>query len=373
MSESVQLKSLSKVCLEVMKGIVSQNLNVTSGLSPQVPRFLVVNVNWVGDVIFSSPVFKALKETYPRAHIACLVPPRVREVVESIPQIDEMIVYDEEGRHKNPFAKLRLVYELRKRRFDAAFLLHRSLTRAFLVFLAGIPQRIGYATKGRGMFLTQRIKPSGGSIHRCDDYLNVVRSFGIPVKDGTASLNVTADAQAQVKEILISKDVKEDDFVVVIHPGGNWNLKRWPKDNFILLAQALTEDFQARVVISGGPQEAWLVEEIAAALKNRPIVLAGSINLKHLIALMRRADLVISADSGPLHIASSVGSDVIGIFGPTRTEVTGPRGKGRAFILLRDVGCNREPCYYLQCPDNICMQAVTVEDILDVVRQIRNP
>ena len=336
-------------------------------------RILVVNVNWVGDVIFSSPVFKALKEAYPQARISCLAVPRVQEVLESIPGIDEIILYDEEGGHKNPFVKLRFIYELKKRRFDAAFLLHRSLTRALLVFCAGIPQRIGYDTKRRGVFLTRRIQPATDAIHRCDYYLNVVRSFGIPVKDGTTSLNVTADAQTQVKDILLSHDVKEDDLLVVIHPGGNWNLKRWPKDNFILLAQRLSEDFQAQVVISGALQDVPLVEEIASQLKCRVIVLAGKINLKQLIALMRRADFVISADSGPLHIASSVGSDVIGIFGPTRPEVTGPRGKGRAFISFRDVGCNRKPCYYLQCPDNVCMQSVTVKDVLDVVRQIRNP
>lgn len=373
MAESVHLKSLSKGCLEVMQGIVAQNLDVTSGLASQNPRLLVVNVNWLGDVIFSSPVFHALREAYPTAHIACLAPPRVREVVENIPQIDEMIVYDEQDRHKNPLAKLRLIGDLRKRHFDAAFLLHRSLTRAIVVFLAGIPRRIGYATKGRGMFLTQRIKPAGDGIHRCDYYLNVVRASGIPVREASTLLNVPADARARVKEILFSHGVKEDDFLVVIHPGGNWDLKRWPRENFILLAQALTADFQARVVIAGGPPEAALAEEIASALKERPVVLAGQISLRHLIALMRRANLVISADSGPLHIASSVGSTVIGLFGPTRPEITGPRGQGRAFILGRDVGCNRGPCYDLRCPDNICMQAVTVEDVCDVIRQIRNP
>ena len=100
-------------------------------------KILVVNVNWLGDVIFSSPIFKALKTAYPQAKISCLTVPRVREILESIPGIDEIIVYDEQGVHRNPLAKLRLIRELSQKHFDAAFLLHRSLTRALFVFLRG--------------------------------------------------------------------------------------------------------------------------------------------------------------------------------------------------------------------------------------------
>ncbi|MCK5083845.1 MAG: hypothetical protein KAR31_13130, partial [Candidatus Omnitrophica bacterium] len=88
--------------------------------------------------------------------------------------------------------------------------------------------------------------------------------------------------------------------------------------------------------------------------------------------LMKKANLVISGDSGPLHIANSVGSEVIGLFGPTRPEITGPRGSGRAHIIQYDVGCNREPCYHLMCPDNICMQSITAGEVLEIVRQIKD-
>src|SRR4051812_6816771 len=115
-------------------------------------RILVVNVNWLGDVIFSSPVFKAIKENYPQAHVACLAVPRVHEILESISGIDEIITYDERGRHRNPLAKIDLILDLKRRQFDTAFLLHGSLTRALLVYLAGIPQRVGYGTKSRGQF-----------------------------------------------------------------------------------------------------------------------------------------------------------------------------------------------------------------------------
>src|SRR5262245_47517489 len=133
-------------------------------------NILVVNVNWLGDVIFSSPVFKAIKENYPKAHVACLAVPRVKEILESIPGIDEIIIYDEKGVHRNPLAKLSLINSLRRRNFDIAFLLHGSLTRALIVYLAKIPQRVGYATKGRGRFLTHQVEPLSNEPHRCDYY-----------------------------------------------------------------------------------------------------------------------------------------------------------------------------------------------------------
>jgi ADP-heptose:LPS heptosyltransferase len=158
-------------------------------------RILVVNVNWLGDVIFSSPVFKALKEAYPEARISCMAVPRVRDVLESIPCIDEIITYDEKGRHGNPIAKLKLIMQLRRKRFDIAFLLHRSLTRALLVYCAGIPVRVGYDEKNRGQFLTHKVNYLEGQVHRSDHYLNIIESYGVAVRDRQCRLNVGEDAQ----------------------------------------------------------------------------------------------------------------------------------------------------------------------------------
>ncbi|MBI3618288.1 MAG: lipopolysaccharide heptosyltransferase II [Candidatus Omnitrophica bacterium] len=336
-------------------------------------KILVVNVNWVGDVIFSSPIFKALKAAYPQSQISCLAVPRVREILESIPAIDEIILYDEDGAHRGPLAKLRLIHALFQKHFDAAFLLHRSLTRALFTFFAGIPQRIGYDAKGRGMFLTRAIKtPDEQTTHRLDYYLNVVESFGVTVADRASSLTASIASETEIRDLLKRHDVGDKDFLVVVHPGGNWDLKRWPVHHFARLIDELMKDGKVKVVISGSDQDVVLTEAIISGLRRKPVVLAGKVDLKQLLALMKRADCVVSADSGPLHIASSVGTSVVGIFGPTRPEITGPRGSGRAVILQRDVGCNRRPCYNLECPDNICMQAVSVKEVLDAVRQFQD-
>ncbi|MDD3375400.1 MAG: glycosyltransferase family 9 protein [Candidatus Omnitrophica bacterium] len=270
-------------------------------------NILVVNVNWLGDVIFSSPAFKALKEKYPESHVACLGVPRVAEVLEHIDGIDEVIVYEEKGCHASLLGKLRLINQLRKKRFDIVFLFHRSLTRALLVFMAGIPIRVGYDAKKRGMFLTHRVKPLIGVVHRSDFYLNVIEFFRIEVKDRNYYLKVYDEDIEFVSKLFKDNGIKSDDFVIVLNTGGNWDLKQWSEESFSFLIDQIAKEFRFKIVLTGGLKDVERVERIIAGLKNDVVNFAGKTNLSQLMGVMQRADVVISADSGPLHVASSVG------------------------------------------------------------------
>ncbi|OGX27757.1 MAG: lipopolysaccharide heptosyltransferase II [Omnitrophica WOR_2 bacterium RIFCSPHIGHO2_02_FULL_48_11] len=341
----------------------------------KIEKILVVNVNWLGDVVFSTPVFKALRQAYPGAKITCLGVPRIKAVLENSPCVDAVMVYDEDGRHSTPWGKGRLILELRRQKFDIVFLLHRSMTRALLAFLAGIPVRVGYDIKAKGPLLTHRVKAAASEelLHRSDYYLRVVESFGVPVKDRICELRVDPAERMNIEEVLKKHGVNDKDFVVVVNVGGNWDLKRWPKENFARLIYRLSREYTVKIVIPGAPKDVELVESIARTSEVSPIILAGQTNLKQLASLLQRANLVISSDSGPLHVAHGVGTSVIGLFGPTRLEVTGPRGKGGQAVIFKDVGCNRQPCYHLRCPDNICMQSITVDEVLEKVRQLPMP
>ena len=250
------------------------------------------------------------------------------------------------------------------------FLLHRSLTRALLVFFAGIPVRVGYDEKKRGIFLTHKVTTQPKSSHRADHYLNVVESYGIPVNDRRSRLNL--EGSDSVDQIIKPFGISSDDFIVIIHPGGNWDLKRWPAKRFAILMKRLVNELKAKVIITGGENETALAQDIAAMSEVNPAILAGKINLEQLMHVMQRAKLVVSNDSGPLHLASSLGVKTIGLFGPTRPEITGPRGVGTSTVFEHFVGCNKKACYYLECPDNICMQAITVEEVFHAVSQIRS-
>lgn len=335
-------------------------------------NILVVNVNWLGDVVFSTPVFRAIKEKYPQARVSCLAVPRVASILEHVPFIDEVIVYDEKGRDRFLFGKIRIIRELRKRHFELALLLHGSWTRALLAFLAGIPVRVGYDTKKRDWLLTKHLKVPQELTHRSDFYLNVAKFAGFPIRNRETFLKIKDESEKAVERLLSEAGINENDFVVVMHVGGNWNLKQWPIENFAKLNDRLVQEFGAKVIICGGKSDIILAEKLAALAAYRPIIFAGKTNFSELISLMKKANLVISADSGPLHVASSVGTAVIGLFGPTHPAVTGPRGSGKSFVVRHEVGCNAVPCYFLACPDNICMKAIGVHDVVSKVKEIKH-
>ncbi|MCX5685847.1 MAG: glycosyltransferase family 9 protein, partial [Candidatus Omnitrophica bacterium] len=136
-------------------------------------RILIVEVNWIGDVLFSTPFIRAVREAHPDGYIACLLHPRCREMLEDNPRLDEIIIYDEEGAHKGLAGKIKLIAHLRKKNFDTAFLLHRSFTKALVAKLAGAEKIIGYPTKKRAILLTSPVEEPQEEIHKVEYFLNV--------------------------------------------------------------------------------------------------------------------------------------------------------------------------------------------------------
>ncbi|MFC1594381.1 lipopolysaccharide heptosyltransferase II [Candidatus Omnitrophota bacterium] len=334
-------------------------------------KILLVNVNWLGDVLFSTPVIKALKKAYPESKLACMVVPRCREVLDGNPYIDEIILFDEKTLHRNIFKRLKFINSLRKKQFTKAFILHRSLTRALIVFLAGIPERIGYNTKKRGFLLTKKIALPGSDMHRSDQYLNVIESYGISVEDRTYDFFVSDDNRAYAEKLFREAGIAENDFVVVINPGGNWDPKRWLKENFAAVADQLIQRYHAKVIIAGATKDIALAWQIRDLMQEQPILITGKTTLKQLAAAMQKAHVVISADSGPAHIASAVGAGVIMLFGPTLPKITGPRGKNKVVVLHKDLGCSL-PCYDSSCVDYRCMKAIMPEDVLHHVQEFKS-
>ncbi len=335
-------------------------------------RILVVEVNWLGDVLFSTPAIKALANKFPGSHIACLVVPRVKEVLENNPYINEIIINDEEGLHKDLYGKFRLAKELKKMEFDLAVFFHRSFSRAAVAWLAGIPRRAGYNTFKRWLLLTKRIpSPRRDSSHRVDYYLNIVKSLGCDTQDRFYGFFTSREDDAFAEDFLVEQGIAKGDFIVCLNPGGNWLPKRWPVENFGFLADKLVEKYKAKVIFTGSNKDLALAAQAQGVMKTSSISAAGKMTLKQSAAIFKKSGLVISADSGPLHIASSVGANVIGLFGPTSPEITGPIGKGKIKVIRKDKDCI-VPCYRKDCAENACMKKIKVEDVLACVGQLFN-
>lgn len=331
-------------------------------------KILIVEVNWLGDVLFSTPAIKALRKKFPDSFIACLIAPRAVEILEGNPYINELIVNDEKGLHSGFWGKLRLAKELRKKKFDLAILFHRSSTRALIAYLAGIPRRVGYATWKRRFLLTEVLSmPEKDSTHRVDYYLDIVKTLGCDSQDRLYEFFTTEEDVRFAQDFLSAEGIARSDFIVCLNPGGNWSPKRWPKENFAGLADKLISGYPVKVVFCGSQNDRELIAEIVSKMSQQPIIAAGRTNLKQLAGIFKRADLVISGDSGPLHIAASLGRDIIGLFGPTSIRVTGPLGRGKIKIMQKDSDCTI-PCYDKDCNNNFCMQKITPEDVLEIIR-----
>jgi ADP-heptose:LPS heptosyltransferase len=213
--------------------------------------------------------------------------------------------------------------------------------------------------------------PKADSMHRIDFYLNVIEKSGLRVEDRYLDFIFSPEEENYVDNFLKRNMVDKKDFLAVLNPGGNWTLKRWPPDYWARLADGLIGEMGAKVVISGSISDLPLAERIKGVMKEKPLVAGGVFNIKHLAALAKRADLFVTADTGPLHIANAVGAKkIIAIFGPTAREITGPYPDNNVVILQKNVGCSI-PCYKVHCRDNRCMKAVVPEEVLAEARKTR--
>ncbi|MFH1269455.1 MAG: lipopolysaccharide heptosyltransferase II [Candidatus Omnitrophota bacterium] len=333
-------------------------------------RILIFNVNWLGDVLFSTAVIRNIRRNYPESFIACAIPGSCYPVLKGNPYLDEIIIFDERERQKGIPNKFRFIQFLKRKKFDAVFLLHGSLTRALICRLAGIPERVGYHTKKRGLLLTKSIPlVARDTLHRIDYYLNIIEKAGLKVEDRYSDFFIDDADVDFVNDFLNRKSLGKDDLLVGINPGGNWMPKRWPEGYWAALADKLILELGAKVIITGSYNDISVAHKIKEMMKGKPIIASGVFNLKQLGALFKRLGLFVTADTGPLHIANAVGAKkVIALFGPTSPFITGPYPLKNTIILSKDTGC-RIPCYVVNCKDNRCMKAITPEDVIEKIRK----
>ncbi len=336
-------------------------------------KILIFNVNWLGDVLFSTATIRNIRANYPEDFIACVIPERCLPVLDGNIHLDEIIIFDEKRKHKSLWAKIKFIFYLRKKRFDRVFLLHRSMSRALICWLAGIPRRTGYRTNKRAFLLTEFIPaPHVESMHRIDYYLNIIKASGLTVSDRHTEFFVKQEDISAVEEFLIRNSITEDDFIVGLNPGGNWGPKRWPPENFAALADKLADEFKAKIIITGSDKDIECAEEIRQAMSHGAVLACGKLTIKQFAVLAKVLNIFVSADSGPLHIANAVGARrIVALFGPTDPKLTGPYPPENAVIVSKNTAC-RIPCYKVGCLDNRCMKEIAPEDVMAELRQALN-
>lgn len=330
-------------------------------------KILVRATNWVGDGVMSLPALEALRERFPAAEIVLVVKPWVADLYLYHPAVDRLIVYDAAGEHQGLRGFSKLVEQIRAERFDMAVLLQNAFHAAWLAWRSHIPVRIGYGLEGRGILLTESVPVPSPALygHQSNYYLQLLFRAGLVERVAPAEsirLEVENGEKAWAARQLKSMGLSGPRFLVGITPGAAFGpAKRWLLDRYANLADRLIGALNADVLIFGSPAEKPLAEEIAHGMRHTPVIMTGETTLRQLMALLVQCRLVITNDSGPMHLSAALGLPVVAIFGSTDETATGPVSP-LARVVRQQVECS--PCGLRECPiDFRCMRGVTVDAV----------
>ena len=342
------------------------------GFNDPPASLLVRATNWLGDAVMTTPALAGLRGAFPGARIALLAKPLVAELFLHHPDVDEVIVYERPGRHEGASGRLRLGGELRRRRFDAALLLQNAFDAALLAFLARIPERAGYPTDGRRLLLSLPVPLTRDILqrHEVEYYLCLLDGLGVPRPEPPVlKLLVTDEERAGIASRLASLGLEPGAPIVAINPGATYgSAKRWYPERFAAVADALSAEWDAGIVVVGSTAEAPLAGEIEAAMRTPPVNLAGKTTVRELMALLSRSSFLVTNDSGPMHIAAALGVPLVAIFGPTDWRRTSP-WTSLAKVVRVEVDCS--PCKDRTCDrGHECMLGVTPDMVVDAARQL---
>ena len=335
-------------------------------------RILIVRTDRIGDVLLSTPVLSLLREFDADCHISMLVSQYAAGAIEGHPALNEVIIDEFTGKHRGPRGFFRLVSALSRRRFDAALVLHPTVRLALACRLAGISERIGTGYRLYGPLFNRRVYEhrKDASKHEVEYNLQMVRAlFDTSVINAPVvpQIAIPEDAHRRVVDRMRQWRVRRDDRLVVLHPGSGGSARNWPPESFAALAARLV-DSGVRVVVTSSPEEQALANLVAKSRSKDGVIVAGSLGVKELAALLTMSTVCITNSTGPLHIAAAVGTPTVALFCPIKPcspRRWGPYGENHD-VLMPDVpSCPR--CIETACPYFDCMKRITVDDVFETV------
>ncbi|MGB6554995.1 MAG: lipopolysaccharide heptosyltransferase II [Candidatus Binataceae bacterium] len=319
-------------------------------ISPAPRRIIVKEVNWLGDIVMSLPALRAIRRTWPDAHLAILIKRELAGFFDGAGWLDEVIPYSIARGMRGFGDRLRIVGEIRKRDFDLAVLFPNSFESALWTALARVPRRAGYAADARAALLTIRARPTPLALqaHQAHYWLELVRtSIGASGDAADFTIEAAGPHLEKMRAWMRTQRKLPDARLVALAPGAAFGpAKEWPANHYARLIDLLAERYGAESVMVGAPGERARCAEIAAASRSGAIVAAGETNLGELLALLALAHGFIGNDSGAMHAAAALGRPTIGIFGSTNPARTGPMGPA-ARVLWRHLECS--PCLARTC------------------------
>jgi len=343
-----------------------------SAIDRRVRRLLIRSTNWIGDAVMTTPAVRAIREAFPGARIAMLAKPWVVPVFEESLHVDDLLIFDAEGRHHGLAGVFRLARDLKSLDFDAAILLQNAFEAALITWLAGIPRRIGFDTDARRLLLTDPVRctPAIKTMHQTGYYLRILRGIGVAAEDQRLHLTIGTRNRLGVEKILNDVNVSGREHLVGINPSATFGpAKQWFPDRFAELGDRLSEAMNATVLIFGGPGDRALGRHIARMMKNRAVDLSGRTTLGEAMALIDRCRVFVTNDSGLMHVAAALDTPLVAVFGSTNSATTSPYSR-RSRIVRVSIDCS--PCMKPVCPlgHMNCMSGVSVDRVYQAVKDL---
>lgn len=318
-----------------------------------VKKILVVTLSNIGDVVLTLPVIGALRHNFRDAEVDVVVGPRAKEIFEADPRINSMYIYD---KRSSLVSKAILLSRLRRKRYDLLVDLRNSL--------------FGFFVKAR--FCSKPVRnaqrATGEACHKIDEHLAKISQMGLEAGGEAYPAWISKDDEEKAARLLSVKGVTHDDRLICVCPGAKSHIKRWNEERFAAVCDMLIDACKVKIVLAGDGSDKEICDRVIGRMKNHAVSVAGLTNLRELAWIIKRSLLVITNDSAPLHVAGSVATPAVAIFGPTDHRKYGPR-KGAGTALFKKLHCS--PCEVALCKYNLeCMKAITVGEVFDAAKRI---
>ncbi|HEX9935395.1 MAG TPA: glycosyltransferase family 9 protein [bacterium] len=335
----------------------------------RIGNILIVQTAFAGDAVLTEPLVTAVMALYPRACVDVLLTPETAVLFKNHPAVRTVLAYDKQRSEKGAAAFLKWCCRLRQSRYDLALVPHRSIRSALLVFLAGVPRRVGFH-RSAGWFLFTDVVQYSRRVHEVERNLDLIRRLGWRGCAPNPTLHPGSEEKSAVRRLLREQRIRPGQPLLAMAPGSVWPTKRWPAHRFGDVARTLYQRNGIRTVLIGGPADLGLAEVVRTRAGKAVADATGRFSLLESAEAIRRFGRLLANDSAPLHLASAVGAKTAAVFGPTVTAFGfGPFGGGHAVIQHR-LECR--PCAIhggRKCPRGHfqCMLGITADEVAGTV------
>lgn len=320
-------------------------------------NILILKPGAIGDLLLLTPVIRQLKKNYKEAKISILVSSEATKLLfVNNPFVDKIFVYEKKGKHKGFISFLKLCKEIKKEHYDLVLNFQRSNLRLWFLVLFIKPVRVLAYHKDE-------------TKHAVINHLETILPLKIDVnlQEVDLDLFIDEDSEKFANNLLVDRGLTNKEFIV-LNPGASHSVNRWPVDKFAELAMLIREKLHKKIVLIAGKEEVGLNETIKKMLDFEVVDLSGRLNLLQLAAVLKRSKMFVTGDTGPMHIATAMGTKVIALFGAADPNRTGPVGNGHIVIQAKDVKC--VPCRKRSCCNKNyleCMKKIEPEDVLKFI------